>query len=167
MHIRKKSLFCQLSSEILLFVSTNTSGQFQSQFMSTVLQNAVLCLVTDISVNDWLIGAFYLPLYKLQQISTVIPRLTSDRVNELLSYQRFFFAVFRTRLTNVLVDARPNIKQKTWAVGPFQGLTFSVCMIVTKNFPFSFIQLVSCSSQPLVILCPFIVCILLFYKTYL
>ena len=31
--------------------------------------------------------------------NTVIPRLTSDPANE-------FFAVFRTRLTNVLVDAR-------------------------------------------------------------
>ena len=33
-------------------------------------------------------------------------------------------------------------------------------------FPFSFIQLGSCSSQPLVSFCPFIVCFLLFYKTY-
>ena len=40
-------------------------------------------------------------------ISTVIPRLTSDPANE------DFFAVFRTRLTNVLVDARANIKQQT------------------------------------------------------
>ena len=39
--------------------------------------------------------------------STVIPRLTSDSANE------DFFAVFRTRLTNVLVDARANIKQQT------------------------------------------------------
>ena len=34
-------------------------------------------------------------------------------------------------------------------------------------FPFSFIQLGSCSSQPLLSFCPFIVCSLLFYKTYL
>jgi len=34
-------------------------------------------------------------------------------------------------------------------------------------FPFSFIQLGSCSSQPLVSFCPFIVCFLLFYETYL
>ena len=34
-------------------------------------------------------------------------------------------------------------------------------------FPFSFIQLGSCSSQPLVSFCPFIVCFLQFYKTYL
>ena len=34
-------------------------------------------------------------------------------------------------------------------------------------FPFSFIQFGSCSSQPLVSLWPFIVCFLLFYKTYL
>jgi len=34
-------------------------------------------------------------------------------------------------------------------------------------FPFSLIQLGSCSSQPLVSFCPFIVCFLLFYKTYL
>ena len=34
-------------------------------------------------------------------------------------------------------------------------------------FPFSFIQLGSCSFQPLVSFCPFIVCFLLFYKTYL
>ena len=34
-------------------------------------------------------------------------------------------------------------------------------------FPFSFIQLGSCSSQPLASFCPFIVCFLLFYKTYL
>jgi hypothetical protein len=31
----------------------------------------------------------------------------------------FFPAVFWTRLTNVLVDARDNIKQQTWTVGPF------------------------------------------------
>jgi hypothetical protein len=30
-----------------------------------------------------------------------------------------FFAVFWTRLTNVLVDARANMKQQTWTVGPF------------------------------------------------
>jgi len=34
-------------------------------------------------------------------------------------------------------------------------------------FPFSFMQLGSCSSEPLVSFCPFIVCFLLFYKTYL
>jgi len=34
-------------------------------------------------------------------------------------------------------------------------------------FPFSFIQLSSCSSQPLVSSCLFIVYFLLFYKTYL
>ena len=34
-------------------------------------------------------------------------------------------------------------------------------------FPFSFIELGSCLSQPLVRFCPFIVCFLLFYKTYL
>ena len=34
-------------------------------------------------------------------------------------------------------------------------------------FPFSFIQLGSCSSQSLVSFCPFIGCFLLFYKTYL
>jgi len=33
------------------------------------------------------------------------------------------------------------------------------------DFPFSFIQLGSCSSQPLVSFCPFIVCFLLFYET--
>ena len=106
-----------------------------------------------------------------------------------------FFAVFWTRLTgltNVLVDAHANIKQQTLTVGPFQELIFSVCMCVTKNFqfhsikciiyfqynsikivsfssyfPFSFIQLGSCSSEPLVSFCLFIVCFLLFYKTYL
>ena len=42
--------------------------------------------------------------------------------------------------------------------------------IVSFSFylPFSFIQFGSCSSQPLVMsFCPFIVCFLLFYKTYL
>jgi len=43
-----------LLSEILPFVSTNTSCQFQSQFMSTVLQNATICLLTDVSVFGWL-----------------------------------------------------------------------------------------------------------------
>ena len=33
-----------------------------------------------------------------------------------------FFTVFQTRLTNVLVDARANIKRQTWTVGPFQEL---------------------------------------------
>ena len=35
---------------------------------------------------------------------------------------------------NVLVDARANIKQQTWTVGPFQELIFSVCMCVTKKW---------------------------------
>jgi len=30
------------------------------------------------------------------------------------------------------VDARANIKQQTWTVGPFQELIFSVCMCVTE-----------------------------------
>jgi hypothetical protein len=54
--------------------------------------------------------------------------LTNFSVNE------DFFAVFRTRLTNVLVDGRANIKQQTWTVGPFQELIFSVCMCVTKKW---------------------------------
>jgi len=33
---------------------------------------------------------------------------------------KIFFAVFWTRLTNVLVDACANIKQQTWTVRPFQ-----------------------------------------------
>jgi len=74
---------------------------------------------------------------------------------------KIFLAVFQTRLTNVLVDARANIKQQTWTVGPFQELIFSF------YFPFSFIQLGSCSPQPLVSFCPLIVWFLLFYKTYL
>jgi len=146
-----------------------------------------------------------------------------------------FFAVFWTRLTNVLVDVRANIKQQTRTVGPFQELMFSVyvwqrnelstshrgdpptrlgclrsrqrevrltmnklwkygrivktlctyfqfksikCIIYFQYnsvkivsflfyFPFPFIQMGSCSSQPLVSFCPFIVCFLLFYKTYL
>ena len=51
-----------------------------------------------------------------------------------------FFAVFWTRLTNVLVDARTNIKQQTWTVGPFQELIFSVCMCVTKKWADQIIQ---------------------------
>jgi len=43
-------------------------------------------------------------------LDTVIPRLTSDLANEFFS-QRRFFRCFWTRLTNVLVDARANIKQ--------------------------------------------------------
>ena len=61
---------------------------------------------------------------------TVIPRLTSDPANE------DFFAVFRTWLTNVLVDARANIKQQTRTVGPFQELIFSACMCVSANEDF-------------------------------
>ena len=38
----------------------------------------------------------------------MIPRLTSDPANE-----DIFPAVFQTRLTNVLVGARANIKQQT------------------------------------------------------
>jgi len=45
-----------------------------------------------------------------------------------------FFAFFRTRVTNVLGDARADIKQQTWTVGPFQELIFSVCMFVTKKW---------------------------------
>jgi len=40
-------------------------------------------------------------------VYTQIPRLTSDPANE------DFFAVFRTRLTNVLVDSLANIRQQT------------------------------------------------------
>jgi len=32
------------------------------------------------------------------------------------------------------VDARANIKQQTWTVGPFQEFIFSVCMCVTKKW---------------------------------
>jgi len=51
--------------------------------------------------------------------NTVIPRLTSDPANEFFVLTKIFFAVFRTRLTNMdsanecLVDARVNIKQQT------------------------------------------------------
>ena len=38
---------------------------------------------------------------------------------------KIFFAVFWTQLTNVLVDARANIKQQTWTVRPFQELTLN------------------------------------------
>ena len=121
-----------------------------------------------------------------------------------------YFAVFWTRLTNVLVDARANMKQQTWTVGTFQerssvnfghifdfscsketeasywirgDLTLNslwkfrrriiktLCTCFQFNsikfiiyfqynsvkmvsfsfyFPFSFIQLCSCSSEPLV-----------------
>ena len=44
---------------------------------------------------------------------TVIPRLTSDHANDFFRLTKMFLAVFRTRLTNVLVDARANIKQQT------------------------------------------------------
>jgi len=37
------------------------------------------------------------------------------------------------RLTNVLMDARANVKQQTRTVGPFQELIFSVCMCVSAN----------------------------------
>jgi len=47
---------------------------------------------------------------------TVLPRLTSDPAN------KDFFAVFRTRLTYVLVVARPNVKQQSWTVDSFQEL---------------------------------------------
>jgi len=60
-------------------------------------------------------------------LNTVIPRLTSDPANE------DFFAVFRTRLTNVLVDARANIIHQTRMVGAFQELIFSVCVCVSAN----------------------------------
>ena len=43
----------------------------------------------------------------ISEVNTVIPRLTSDPANE------DFLAVFWTRLTNVLVDARAHIKQQT------------------------------------------------------
>ena len=35
---------------------------------------------------------------------TVIPRLTSDPANEISANEEFFFAVFRTRLTNMDSD---------------------------------------------------------------
>jgi hypothetical protein len=47
-----------------------------------------------------------------------------------------FFTVFWIQLTNVLVDARANIKQQTWKVGPFQEFIFSVCMCVTKKWAY-------------------------------
>jgi len=42
---------------------------------------------------------------------TVIPRPTSDPANEFFGQRRFFRFFFWTRLTNVLVDARANIKK--------------------------------------------------------
>ena len=57
--------------------------------------------------------------FKEQKLNTVITRLTSDPANEFFRITKIFFAVFFTRLTNVLVDARANIKQQTWTVGPF------------------------------------------------
>ena len=144
--------------------------------------------------------------------------LTNFSANEDISL--FFW----TRLTNVLVNARANIKHQTWTVGPFHDrssvnfwhifdFSFSkgqllknrrltlnklskfarrtvkmLCTYFQFNsikciiyfqynsvkivsfsfyFPFFFIQLGSCSSEPLVNFCPFIVCFLLFYKTYL
>ena len=134
------------------------------------------------------------------------------------------FFVFWTRLTNVLVDARANIKQQIRTVGPFQErssinfghifhFSFSketeagywrtgdlpwiklwkfgrrvvktLCTCFQFNsikciiyfqynsvktvsfsfyFPFSFIQLGSCSSQPLVSFCPFICAFYYFLK---
>ena len=122
----------------------------------------------------------------------------------------FMFVIWR--YLYVLVDARANIKQQTWTVGPFQerisinfGHIFdfssqllkkrrltlnklwkfrriivkTLCTYFQFNsikciicfqynsvktvsfsfyFPFSFIQLGSCSSEPLVSFCPFIVC---------
>jgi len=38
------------------------------------------------------------------------------------SVKEDFSTVFRTQLTNILVDARANIKQQTWTVGPSQEL---------------------------------------------
>jgi hypothetical protein len=49
-----------------------------------------------------------------EDLSTVIPRLTSDPANEIFGKRIWI------RLTNVLVDACANIKQQTWTVGPFQ-----------------------------------------------
>ena len=50
---------------------------------------------SDTSANEW-------PCYRIFPLTKI------------------FFAVFWIRLTNVLVDARANIKQQTWTVGPFQ-----------------------------------------------
>jgi len=52
------------------------------------------------------------------------------------SANKDFFAVFRTRLTNVLVDMRANIKQQTWMVGPFQELIFPICVCVSADEDF-------------------------------
>ena len=46
--------------------------------------------------------------YCISSQCTVIPRLT-----------KIFPAIFWNRLKNVSVDARANIKQQTWTVGPF------------------------------------------------
>ena len=55
--------------------------------------------------------------------------------NEFFGWRIFFFSLFYwTRLTNVLVDARANIKQLTWTVGPLQEFIFSVCICVTKKW---------------------------------
>jgi hypothetical protein len=152
------------------------------------------------------------------------------RLTEIFFSLLFFDLGWRIwiRLTNVLVDARANIKQQIWTVGPFHersSISFghifhfsfsketdtgqllkkrrltlnkvwkfgrrivkTLCTYFQFNsikciiyfqyssvkmvsflfyFPFSFIQLGSCSSQPLVSFCPFIACFSLFYKTYL
>ena len=66
-------------------------------------------------------------------INTAIPRLTSDPANEFFRLTKIFFAVSWTRLTNVLMDARANIKQQTWTVGPFRELIFFRLYVCDKE----------------------------------
>ena len=67
--------------------------------------------------TSWHKDKIFWLLLKMLIRNTVIPRLllTNFSANE-----DFFRWLFWTRLTNVLVDARANIKQQTWKFGPFQ-----------------------------------------------
>jgi len=66
----------------------------------------------SICINTLFVSALFSSFLSFLYPYTVIPRLTSNPANE-FSANEDFFAVFRTRLTNVLVDALANIKQQT------------------------------------------------------
>jgi hypothetical protein len=86
---------CSATGKKYIYILPVTVPTLQSMFLIQQL------LVMKCFVHNW-------QAYSAEQI-TVIPRLTSDHANK-FSANEDFFAVFWTRLTNVLVDVRANIK---------------------------------------------------------
>ena len=112
--------------------------------LTTYKHKSYLYTVKETYHKMW--NLFFLSIFKATMITSltlllswVIHKKYSDTsakewpCQRIFQLTKIFFAVFQTWLTNVLVDARANIKQQTWTVGPLQEFIFSACMCVSAN----------------------------------